>query len=73
VIAIREGGFDHPAVRALLRLHLEQAEGSTPPENRHAMDASLLRAAGVQFFTAWEGEQLLGMAALKQVEPAMAS
>lgn len=69
MIDIREGGLDHPDVAALIRLHLEQAEGSTPAENRHVMDADRLRTSGARFFTAWDGGQLLGMAALKQVEP----
>jgi putative acetyltransferase len=69
VIAIREGGLDDPAVQALLRLHRAESLASTPRENAHALDGDGLRGAGIRFFTAWEGEALVGMAALRRLEP----
>lgn len=66
---IREGGLDRPDVQALLRVHRDEALGSTPREHAHALDLTGLRGAGVRFWTAWEGETLLGMAALRQLEP----
>jgi putative acetyltransferase len=69
VIAVREGGLDHPAVAELLRLHEREAHASTPRENAHVLGADALRAPGTRFFTAWDGAELLGMAALKAVEP----
>ncbi len=66
---IREGGLDHPDVQALLALHRAEALGSTPRENAHALDLGGLSAADVSFFTAWEGDTLLGMAALRALAP----
>jgi len=43
---IREGGLDHPAVAALLRLHLDSMAGLSPPESVHALDPAGLRAPG---------------------------
>ena len=63
---IQEGGLGDPRVRALLALHRAEALGSTPRENAHALDADGLRAADVRFWTAWDGETLLGMAALRR-------
>lgn len=66
---VRDGGLDHPDVLALLRLHRDEALGSTPQDNAHALDADGLRGPEVRFFTAWDGETLLGMAALRAIEP----
>ena len=66
---IRPGGLDHAQVQVLLRLHRDEALGSTPRENAHALDLDGLRAADVTFFTAWDGDVLLGMAALRDVGP----
>ncbi|MDB5694502.1 MAG: family N-acetyltransferase [Sphingomonas bacterium] len=65
---IRAGGLDHPDVQALLRLHRDEALGSTPRENAHALDVDGLRAGDVRFWTAWDGATLLGMAALRRLE-----
>jgi putative acetyltransferase len=68
VIAIREGGLDHPAVRELLVLHRTEALASTPADNAHALDLSGLSAPGVTFFAAWDGDTLLGMAAIRELD-----
>lgn len=66
---IRAGGLDHPDVQALLSRHRAESLGSTPRENAHALDLAGLRAPGVSFWTAWDGEALLGMAALRELAP----
>ena len=68
-ITIRRDDLAHAAVRALLLHHVTEARSTAPPENRHALDLDAFRAPGIALFTAWEGETLLGMAALRQVEP----
>lgn len=65
---IRTGDFDDPRVLALLRLHLEGMHASSPPGSVYALDLSGLKAGNISFFTAWEGETLLGMGALKQID-----
>jgi len=66
---IREGGLDHPDVQALLALHRGESLASTPRENAHALDLSGLSQPGVSFWTAWDGDTLLGMAALRELAP----
>ena len=66
---IRRGGLDRPAVAALLRLHRDEALGSTPRDHAHVLDLDDLRARAVRFFSAWDGDRLLGVAALKQLAP----
>lgn len=67
---IREGGLDHPAVLALLREHLADMALHSPPESVHALDLDGLRQPGLDFWTAWDGERLLGCGALKELDPA---
>lgn len=59
----------HPDVLALLEEHLVDMYASSPPESVHALDYDELRAPDVTFWTAWEGEELLGCGALKKLDP----
>ena len=54
---------------SLLREHLESMAHESPPESMHALDAEALRAPSITFWTGWEGDELLGCGALKQLEP----
>lgn len=56
-----------PQVLELLEEHLRNMYELSPPEHVFAFDASKLRAPGVSLWTAWEGETLLGCAALKEL------
>ncbi|MCW3837507.1 GNAT family N-acetyltransferase [Sphingomonas canadensis] len=66
---IREGGLDDPRVTALLRMHLDDVRANPTPGGAHVLDVAGLKKPGVAFWTAWRGEDLLGCAALKEVEP----
>jgi putative acetyltransferase len=55
------------AVLRLLEEHLRNMYELSPPEKVFAFDASKLKAPGVTFWTAWNGESLLGCAALKEI------
>ncbi len=66
---IRSGGLDDPQVQDLLQLHLFHARRETAPGSAHALDLEGLRAPEVSFWSAWEGDRLLGFAALKRIEP----
>ncbi len=68
MITIREGGLDAPQVQDLLRLHASGMLANSPAESCHFLDLSGLQAADVTFWSAWEGEDLLGMGALKQLD-----
>lgn len=65
MLAIREGLLDDPRVIALLRHHLTSARAQTAPGSAHALDLSGLRASDVTFWSAWEGDTLAGVGALK--------
>lgn len=60
-----EGGLDDPRVIALLVTHRTRARAETAPGSAHALDLSALRAADVTFWSAWEGDALAGVGALR--------
>src|SRR5580765_720196 len=41
----------------------------SPPESVHALDLEALRSNDITFWTAWDGEGLLGCGALKELDP----
>jgi putative acetyltransferase len=65
---IREGGLDEPQVIALLRLHAAGMLENSPAESCHFLDLSGLKTPDVAFWSAWEGDALLGIGALKQLD-----
>ncbi|WP_211871196.1 GNAT family N-acetyltransferase [Neoroseomonas terrae] len=68
-IAIIEGGLDDARVQALLTTHLAKAREATAEGFAFALDLSGLRVPAIRFFSAWDGETLLGVGALKRLAP----
>ena len=66
---IKTDNLTHPAVLALLDAHLEHMHATSPPESVHALNTDELRAPGITFWSAWEGDDVLGCAALKELDP----
>ncbi|MEG3150710.1 GNAT family N-acetyltransferase [Sphingomonas sp. ZT3P38] len=58
----------HPAVIGLLDLHLRAAFENSPPGSVFALDMSGLRDPAVTLWSAWDGGDLLGLGALKQLD-----
>ena len=56
-----------PAIHALLREHLRSMHALSPPESVHALDLESSRRPEITFWTAWEGEALLGCGALLEL------
>lgn len=54
-------------IHALLNEHLQSMYELSPPESVHALDLEKLRKPEITFWTAWEGTQLLGCGALKEL------
>lgn len=57
-----------PEVAELLREHLRGMALHSPPESIHALDLEGLRRPDITFWGAWEGSELLGCGALKELE-----
>lgn len=67
-LRIAQGGLDDPRVVALLETHVARARAETAPGSAHALDLEGLRAPGVTFWSAWEGDALVGVGALKALD-----
>jgi putative acetyltransferase len=66
-IHIVEGGLDDSRVVALLHAHLARARAETARGSAHALDLSGLRAPEITFWSAWEGDTVVGVGALKRL------
>jgi putative acetyltransferase len=64
---IISGGLDDPRVQFLLEHHVRTARSETAVGSAHALDLDGLKSADMTFWSAWEGDTLLGVGALKQL------
>lgn len=62
---IRTGHLDDPQVIALLDLHAREMSDHSPPGTCHFLDLSGLRTPDITFLSAWDGDTLLGVGAVK--------
>lgn len=58
-----------PEIGALLDLHLAEMHRWSPACKVHAMPATRLREVDVTFYSAWDGDALAGVGALKDLGP----
>ena len=56
-------------IARLLQEHLRGMRQNSPPESVHALDLEGLRKPEITFWSVWEGAELLGCGALKQLDP----
>ena len=56
-------------MQTLLADHLAGMHKNSPPDSVYALDLSGLRMPSVSVWTAWEGDELMGIGALKQLSP----
>jgi putative acetyltransferase len=64
---IVEGGLDDPRVIALLHTHVTRARAETARGSAHALDLTGLRSPDVTFWSAWEGDAVVGVGALRRL------
>lgn len=64
---IREDDLRGPEVAGLLMAHLDHTSSHSPAESMHALDLAAMRAPEITFWTAWDGADLLGCGALKEL------
>ncbi|MFT4197025.1 MAG: GNAT family N-acetyltransferase [Pseudoxanthomonas sp.] len=65
--AIREDDLSGTAVRELLALHLRQMQANSPPDSVYALDLSGLQRADVTVWSAWRGNVLASVGALRML------
>jgi len=66
---IRVDDLRGTAIIAFLREHLEEMIAITPPGSVHALDLDGLRHPSITFWSMWEGDELVGCGALREVDP----
>lgn len=67
---IREGELDDRQVIGLLEVHAGGMLANSPPGTTHFLDLSGLKTPDITFLSAWEGETLLGIGAVKALDDA---
>lgn len=56
-------------IAALLEGHLDHMRTLSPPDTVNALDLASLRVPQITFWTVWDGADLLGCGALKELDP----
>jgi len=67
MLRIEHDDLSRPQVLGLLEEHVRNMYELSPPDKVFAFDANKLKATDVTFWTAWNSEQLVGCAALKEL------
>jgi len=57
-----------PAVRDLIAEHLDEMFATSPPESVHALPLASLESPDVTVWSAWDGDEVLGCGALKELD-----
>lgn len=57
-----------PEVAQILTEHLDDMYSVSPPESVHALDLEKLRQPEITFWSVWDGEQLAGCGAIKELD-----
>lgn len=59
--------LDNAEVHTLLQEHLNEMALHSPAESIHALDLDALRHSSVDFWSLWDGDQVIGCCALKNI------
>jgi putative acetyltransferase len=65
---IRLDDLNGPEIKLLLEEHLADMYAVSPPESVHALDLTKLQHPSISFWTVWDGSQLAGCGAIKQLD-----
>lgn len=57
-----------PEIAQLIMEHLQGMKLNSPPESIHALNLEQLRQPNITFWSAWNGKDLLGCGALKELD-----
>jgi putative acetyltransferase len=70
-VDIRKDDLTSPEISALLEYHTAEAQRNSPPGKSYALDLSGLQQPNITVWSAWQGNALLGIGALKQLSPSL--
>lgn len=55
-------------IAEFLAEHIKDMKAVSPPESKHALDLEGLRKPEITFWTVWDGQNLIGCGALKELD-----
>ena len=67
-LQIKLDDLSGPEIAELVGEHLRTAADIVPQQSRHALNLEGLRQPNITFWSAWDGVQLLGCGALKELD-----
>lgn len=65
---IRIDDLSGPDIVCLLEQHIKDMKAASPPESKHALDLNGLRKPEITFWTIWDGVNLAGCLAMKELD-----
>lgn len=65
---IKVDDLSGPEIALLIGEHLQSMTLHSPPESIHALDLDKLRQPDITFWSAWQGDSLLGCGAIKELD-----
>jgi len=65
---IRVDDLTGSEIAEMVAAHLQGMKLNTPPESVHALDLEGLRRPEITFWSVWEGTELIGCGALKEID-----
>lgn len=68
-VRILEDDLSGEAIRELVAFHLSSMHANSPACKVHALPVEKLRQPGVTFYSAWVGNALAGMGAIRELDP----
>ncbi|MGE8135760.1 GNAT family N-acetyltransferase [Novosphingobium subterraneum] len=68
-VKILEDDLSGEAIRELVAFHLSGMHANSPACKVHALPVEKLRQPGVTFYSAWVGNALAGMGAIRELDP----
>jgi len=69
VMRIKVDDLNGSEIAELIGEHINSMRLQSPPESCHALDLEGLQSPDITFWSAWEGDELLGCGALKALSP----
>ncbi|WP_454191494.1 GNAT family N-acetyltransferase [Paenibacillus sp. Marseille-Q7038] len=66
---IRIDDLTGPEIITLIEDHYKEMLSQSPEDSMHALDLDRLKKPEITFWTAWEGDELLGCGAMKELDP----
>ena len=65
---IKVGDLSSPEIAELLTDHRSEMNQHSPPESVHALDLEKLKRPEITFWSIWNGDELVGCGALKELD-----